>query len=88
MNIIGGGPLKNALEREILRLRLENNLFLHDHLNESAIDKFYQSSDAFLLRELFVRMVTGMESPMSYLRLCPMGYWLWDRIRPELPRLL
>jgi colanic acid/amylovoran biosynthesis glycosyltransferase len=48
MNIIGGGPLKNALEREILRLRLGNNLFLHDHLNESAIDKFYQTSDAFL----------------------------------------
>ena len=48
MNIIGGGPLKNELEREILRLRLENNLFLHDHLNESAIDKFYQTSDAFL----------------------------------------
>ena len=48
MNIIGGGPLKNALEREILRLRLGSNLFLHDHLNESAIDKFYQTSDAFL----------------------------------------
>ena len=27
---------------------MENNLFLHDHLNESAIDKFYQNSDAFL----------------------------------------
>ena len=48
MNIIGGGPLKNLLEREMLRLSLENNLFLHDHLNESAIDKFYQNSDAFL----------------------------------------
>lgn len=48
MNIIGGGPLRNALEREILRLRLDSNIFLHDHLNESAIDKFYQSSDAFL----------------------------------------
>jgi colanic acid/amylovoran biosynthesis glycosyltransferase len=48
MNIIGGGPLKNALEREILRLSLESNLFLHDHINEAAIDKFYQTSDAFL----------------------------------------
>jgi len=48
MNIIGGGPLKNSLEREVHRLNLENHVYLLDHLNETAIDKFYQTSDAFL----------------------------------------
>jgi colanic acid/amylovoran biosynthesis glycosyltransferase len=48
MKIIGGGPLKNQLNLECLRLRLENNLSFLDHLNEAEIEKFYQMSDAFL----------------------------------------
>lgn len=48
MKIIGGGPLKDDLSRERIRLRLESNLLLLDHLKESEIEKFYQLSDAFL----------------------------------------
>ena len=48
MKIIGGGPLKNQLKRELLRLKLDDNVSFLDHLNEAEIEKFYQMSDAFL----------------------------------------
>jgi colanic acid/amylovoran biosynthesis glycosyltransferase len=48
MKIIGGGPLKNQLNRELLRLKLDDNVSFLNHLNEAEIEKFYQMSDAFL----------------------------------------
>ena len=48
IKIIGGGPLKNELKRELLRLKLDDNTSFLDHLNEAEIEKFYQVSDAFL----------------------------------------
>ena len=48
MKIIGGGPLKHALYREVQRLSLQNQVAFLDHLDEGEIRKFYEDSDIFL----------------------------------------
>ena len=48
MKIIGGGPLKHGLHREVQRLSLQNHVAFLDHLDEGEIRKFYEDSDIFL----------------------------------------
>ena len=48
MQIVGGGPLKEEILREINRLRLNGYVTLFDHLDENQISKFYFDNDVFL----------------------------------------
>ena len=48
MQIVGGGPLKKEILREIHRLKLNGNVTLFDHLDENQISKFYFDNDVFL----------------------------------------
>lgn len=48
MQIVGGGPLKREIQREIHRLKLNDEVTLFDHLDENQISKFYVNNDIFL----------------------------------------
>jgi colanic acid/amylovoran biosynthesis glycosyltransferase len=48
MKIIGAGPLRQALIKEIIRLGLHQHVSLLNHLDEGSVKKFYLQSDIFL----------------------------------------
>lgn len=49
LRIIGDGPLKHFLEKEIKSLELDNNVFLEGYKSRKEISSILNSSDAFVL---------------------------------------
>lgn len=49
LDIVGEGPLHNVLNKQIKKIRLQKNVFLHNKVSESRLKKFYHDCDIFVL---------------------------------------
>lgn len=49
LNIVGKGEYFDRIKRDIIRLNIENRVFIHTEIDDNQIIKFYENSDLFIL---------------------------------------